>query len=89
VSSEDIDARWNSLGAARKRTIIALLFDEILIRPVGKGLRRFAPASVSVRWREHAALEPDELIMCRYWQLRRSFECTAITIDRCSCVLAC
>ena len=52
VSSEDIDATWNSISTARKRTIIELVFEEILIRPVGKGVRRFDPASVSVRWRE-------------------------------------
>jgi site-specific DNA recombinase len=52
VMSADVEATWQAMSTARKRTIVELLFEAILIRPVGKGVRRFDPASVSVRWRE-------------------------------------
>jgi site-specific DNA recombinase len=55
VTSGDVEATWQAMSTARKRTIVGLLFEQIAVHPVGKGKRGLDPESVTVRWREHAA----------------------------------
>jgi len=51
VTSRDVETTWRTMSTARKRAVINLLFEEILIHPVGRGVRTFHPESVTVAWR--------------------------------------
>lgn len=57
IVADNIEDAWRSLSTARKRTVISLLFEQVVIHPVGRGVRNFRPTSVTVVWRNPATAE--------------------------------
>lgn len=56
VGAEDVQAVWKGLTLARRRAVIDLLAT-VIIKPVGRGVRNFDPASVEIDWRTDVAAE--------------------------------
>ena len=50
VAAADVQATWDGLSVAQRRTIIGALMVPV-IHLVGHGVRTFDPDSVEIRWR--------------------------------------
>lgn len=51
VSTDDVQAVWDTLDVDRQRAVIRELFSEVALLPVGRGTRVFRPESVRIEWR--------------------------------------
>lgn len=50
VSADDVRGAWDALDISRRRAVVRVLFDRVVIEPVAKGTKRFDPASVRLVW---------------------------------------
>ena len=46
----DVEAKWDALTVQQRRGVVAAMVD-VVVLPVGRGVRVFRPASVAIRWR--------------------------------------
>ncbi|RSD26388.1 recombinase family protein, partial [Amycolatopsis eburnea] len=51
IYAEDVQAAWDELMADRKRAVVEVLFESIILLPPGRGARYFDPATVVEVWR--------------------------------------